>query len=71
MRFKLAAILAALALITLASAHARVQTQQQEQSDDKVVDEFVQTRGIIFDVPAKSAAKPKPGTRRRPGASVA
>lgn len=65
MRFKLAATLAALALLTLASAHARVQTQQQEQNDEQVIDEFVQKRGIIFDVPSKPAAKPKAGTRRR------
>jgi hypothetical protein len=71
MRFKLAATLAALALLALASAHARVRTQQQGQGDDKVVDEFVQTRGILFDVPAKTGAKAKPGTRRRPAASVA
>lgn len=69
MRSKLAATFAALALLMLASAHARVQTQQQQQqNDDKVVDEFVTTRGIIFDVPAKPSAKAKPATRRRPAA---
>ena len=66
MRFKLAAILATLALLTLASAHARVQTQQQEQNDEKIVDDFITTRGIIFEVPSKPAAKPKTNTRRRP-----
>lgn len=65
MRYKAAATLAALALLALAPAHARVQTQQQEQNDEQVIDEFVQKRGIIFDVPSKPAAKPKPGTRRR------
>lgn len=71
MRFKSAAILAALALLTLANAHARVQTGQQGQKEEKVIDDFVATRGIIFDVPSKSAAKPKPGTRRRQSTSVA
>lgn len=65
MRFKAATIFAALALLTLASAHAR--TQQQEQKDEKVIDDFVTTRGFIIEV-AKPAAKPKAGTRRRPTA---
>ncbi|HKG14905.1 MAG TPA: DUF4384 domain-containing protein [Pyrinomonadaceae bacterium] len=67
MRFKSAAILAALALLTLASAHARVQTGQQEQKDEKLIDDFVTTRGFIIEV-SKPAAKPKAGTRRRPTA---
>jgi len=71
MRFKSAAIIAALALLTLANAHARVQTGQQEQKEEKVIDDFVTTRGVIFEVPSKSAAKPKPGTRRRTSTSVA
>lgn len=66
MRFKSATILAALALLVLASAHAR--PRQQEQKDEKVIDDFVTTRGVIFEVPSKPASKPKAGTRRRPTA---
>ncbi|HEV7889839.1 MAG TPA: DUF4384 domain-containing protein [Pyrinomonadaceae bacterium] len=66
MRFKAAAILAALALLTLASAHARVQTQQQEQNDEAVIDDFVTKRGFIIEL-EKPSAKPKPRTRRKPG----
>jgi len=65
MRFKLAMILAVLALLTLAST--RAQTQQQDQ---KVIDDFVTTRGFIIET-SKSSAKPKPTPRRRPGSSVA
>jgi hypothetical protein len=68
MRLKSATLLAALALLTLASA--RAQAQQQNQKDDKVIDDFVTTRGIIFDVP-KASAKPKPNTRRKPTPVVA
>lgn len=75
MRFKSATMLAALALLTLVTAHARVQNQQQEQkdeqSDEKIVDDFVTTRGFgIVDV-QKPTAKPKPTprTRRRPSNS--
>lgn len=71
MRFKSAAILAALALLTLANAHARAQAGRQGQKEEKVIDDFVTTRGIIFEVPSKAAARPKPGARRRPGAGVA
>jgi hypothetical protein len=67
MRFKSATLLAALALLTLAAAHA--QTGQQDKKDEKVIEDFVTTRGIIFDAPAPS--KPKPGTRRRPSSAVA
>ena len=70
MRFKSATLIAALALLTLAAAHAQTQ-QQEQQNDEKVADEFVTTRGIIFDVPSKPAAKPKPGTRRKPSPAVA
>lgn len=72
MRFKSATMLAALALVILVLAHARAQTQQQEQkdeqNDEKIVDDFVTTRGFgIVDV-NKPAAKPKPTprTRRKP-----
>jgi hypothetical protein len=67
MRFKSATLLAALALLTLAAAHA--QTQQQDKKDEKVIEDFVTTRGIIFDAPAPS--KPRPTTRRRQSPSVA
>jgi hypothetical protein len=63
MRFKSATLLAAVALLTLAPV--RAQTQQQDQKDDKVIDDFVTTRGFIFNSPAP-AAKPTPRTRRRP-----
>ncbi|MFL6282389.1 MAG: DUF4384 domain-containing protein [Pyrinomonadaceae bacterium] len=73
MRFKSAILLAALALLTLAAAHAQTQQQGQkdepQQKDEKVIDDFVTTRGIIFDAPAP--AKPKQSTRRRPGSGVA
>ena len=73
MRFKSATMLAALALLTLASAHARAQTGQQgqkeEQQDEKIIDDFVTKRGFIIEVP-KQGAKPKPAAqtqgRRRP-----
>ena len=64
MRFKSIAILAALSLLTLA-AHAR---QQQDKKEDKVIDDFVTTRGVIFET-VKPAAKPN--TRRRPSSGVA
>jgi hypothetical protein len=73
MRFKSAILLAALALLTLAAAHAQTQQQGQkdepQQKDEKVIDDFVTTRGIIFDAPAP--AKPKQSTRRRPSSGVA
>lgn len=62
MRFKAATILAALAFLALASAPAR--TQQQEQKDEKIIDDFVTTRGFIIEV-AKPSAKPKANTRRK------
>lgn len=65
MRFKAAATLAALALFALSPAHARA--RQQEQKDEKIIDDFVTTRGFIIEV-AKPASKPKAGTKRRPAA---
>jgi len=63
MLLKSAAVIAALALLTLASAHARAQTQQQKgQSDEAVVDEFVTSRGFIIEV-QKPSAKSKATTR--------
>lgn len=67
MRFKSATLLAALALLTLAAAHA--QTGQQDKKDEKVIEDFVTTRGIIFDTPAPS--KPKTNTRRKSSSGVA
>jgi hypothetical protein len=72
MRFKSATLLAAFALLTLAAAHAQTQQQGQnepQQKDEKVIEDFVTTRGIIFDAPAP--AKPKTSTRRRPSSGVA
>jgi hypothetical protein len=70
MRFKSATILAALSLLTFAAIHARAQTPQKEgQKDEKVIEDFVTTRGIIFETPSKAATKP--ATRRRPGGGVA
>jgi hypothetical protein len=73
MRFKSATLLAALALLTLAAAHAQTQQQEQknepQQKEEKVIEDFVTTRGIIFDAPAP--AKQKPSTRRKPGSGVA
>jgi hypothetical protein len=73
MRFKSVTLLAALALLTLAAAHAQTQQQEQknepQQKEEKVIEDFVTTRGIIFDAPAPS--KPKQSTRRRQGSGVA
>ena len=63
MRFKSATMLAALLLLTLTSA--RAQSQKQE---DKVIDDFVTTRGVIFETP--KPAKPRPSTQRRPGSAA-
>ena len=70
MRFKSATILAALSLLTFAAIHVPSQAQQQEgQKEEKVIEDFVTTRGIIFETPGKAATKP--GTRRKPGSGVA
>jgi hypothetical protein len=73
MRFRSATLLAALALLTLAAAHAQTQQQDKkdapQQKDEKVIEDFVTTRGIIFDAPAPSKAKPS--ARRRPSPVVA
>lgn len=70
MRFKAATILATLSLLTFAAIHAPSQAQQQEgQKEEKVIEDFVTTRGIIFETPAKAATKP--GTRRKPNSGVA
>lgn len=70
MRFKSAMILAALLLLTFAAIHARPQTQQKEgQKDEKVIEDFVTTRGVIFETVKPTPAKTP--TRRRQGSSVA
>ena len=73
MRFKSAKALATFLLLTLACAHARAQTGQQQeghqedqQQDEKVIEDFVTTRGVIFETPG--AAKPKPAAQRKGGA---
>ncbi|HEV7889385.1 MAG TPA: DUF4384 domain-containing protein [Pyrinomonadaceae bacterium] len=70
MSYKSVTMLAALALLMLAAAHAQTgqQGQKDEQKDEEIIDGFVTSRGFgIVDVP-KTGAKPKPTprTRRRP-----
>ena len=67
MRLKSVTILAAISLLALVAAHAR---PQQDQKEDKVIDDFVTTRGVIFET-VKPAAKPSPSGRRRPSGGVA
>lgn len=70
MRFKSATMLAALALLTLAPTHAqaRQQSQKEDQKDEKVIEDFVTTRGVSFDTPAKTTgAKQGTPSRRRQG----
>ena len=79
MRFNSAKALAALLLLTLACAHARAQTVQQQQEgrqedqqqDEKVIEDFVTTRGVIFETPGAAKSKPAAQTRRRPGSASA
>ena len=69
MRFKSATALAAIALLTFAAVQDRSQARQKEgQKDEKVIEDFVTTRGVIFET-AKPAAKPS--TRRKQGSGVA
>src|SRR5215204_1279068 len=57
MRFRTLAALAALALLPCAAA-ARAQEQKQEQQQEQqVIEEFVTTRGVSFDGPAKKPQK--------------
>jgi hypothetical protein len=70
MSYKSVTMLAALALLMLAAAHAQTgqQGQKDEQKDEEIIDGFVTSRGFgIVDV-SKPAAKPRPTprTRRRP-----
>jgi uncharacterized protein YcfL len=60
MRFRPLLTLAALALVTCAAA-ARAQEQQQDQ---KVIDDFVTSRGVSFDEPAKKTTRPQRQTSR-------
>jgi hypothetical protein len=55
MRFKLVPALASVALIFGASFAARAQQQQGQQQDQKVIDDFVTTRGVSFDEPSHAA----------------
>jgi hypothetical protein len=56
MRFKIFLTLAAFALF-LAAPAAQAQEQQQDQ---KVIDDFITTRGVSFEEPGKTQPKPKP-----------
>jgi hypothetical protein len=70
MRFKSVTMLAALALLTLAPTHARArqQSQKDDRKDEKVIEDFVTTRGVSFDTPAKTTgAKQGTPSRRRQG----
>ena len=71
MSYKSVTMLAALALLTLAAAHAQTgqQGQKDEQKDDEIIDGFVTSRGFgIMDVKPSAKPKPTPRTRRRPPA---
>src|SRR5687767_11013796 len=53
--------LAAVALLSCAAASARAQEGSQpagQQKDEQVIEEFVTTRGVSFDAPAKKTQKP-------------
>src|SRR5436305_12715470 len=58
MRFKVPPALAVFALLSLAVA-ARAQEQPQHQ---KVIDDFVTTRGVSFDEPTHTSTAPKQTT---------
>ena len=58
MRFKIFLTLAAFALF-LAAPAARAQEQQQDQ---KVIDDFITTRGVSFEDPGKPKPKPPSGS---------
>jgi Domain of unknown function (DUF4384) len=62
MRYKSAHALAALALATLAAlSSAQARQQPEQQQDEKVIDDFVTTRGVVFDT--AKPTKPKPSTQ--------
>ena len=72
MRFRPLLTLAALALVTC-TVTARAQEQQQDQ---KVIDDFVTSRGVSFDEPAKKTTRPqrqasRAGAARRSSAAGA
>jgi Domain of unknown function (DUF4384) len=80
MRYKSAHALMALALsafAALSSAQARQQGQQsqepQQQQDEKVIEDFVTTRGVSFDTPktSKPKASTQPQRRNSAGGSTA
>jgi hypothetical protein len=60
MRFKFFITLVAFALVSAMLAPSGAQPSQQ-QDDQKIVDDFVTTRGVSFDEPGKP--KPKPSTQ--------
>lgn len=72
MSYKSVTMLAALALLMLAAAHAQTgqQGQKDEQKDEEIIDGFVTSRGFGIKDVTKPAAKPKPTprTRRKPPA---
>src|SRR5947209_15619044 len=59
MRFKVPLMLAVFALLFCAAVAARAQEQPQDQ---KVIDDFVTTRGVSFDEPTHTSTAPKQTT---------
>src|ERR1700755_722213 len=67
MRFKSVPVLATVALLLCgASIAARAQQQQDQQQDQKVIDDFVTTRGVSFDDPSASNSTQKHTTHTAP-----
>jgi hypothetical protein len=67
MRFKTVSALAVVALMLFcASLAARAQQQQGQQQDQKVIDDFVTTRGVSFDDPSASNSTQKHTTHTAP-----
>lgn len=63
MRFKIFLTLAAAFALFLAAPAARTQEQPQDQ---KVIDDFVTTRGVSFEEPGKKPPPPRPQPQQRP-----
>src|SRR2546423_5561795 len=72
MRFKVPPALAVFALLSCAAVAARAQEQPQDQ---KIIDDFVTTRGVSFDEPSHTSTAPKqtthPSATHKSGGSVA